>query len=196
MSKLSLKDRFNKKNVISGFLVSAALSLTVFFFSPVDIFISDQIDFIVGYKVIVFPMLLLTLASTAAMMILLMLCLLIKETVYNVVKHLFFGVLCAMYIQMMFYNGKMTALTGIGRKYTDMPVYNYINYFVFFFISCLPFTLWGLKQAAPENKLLKKISDKTVPFVALSLTVMQLIGSVSMESEKTLSAQILTTVQP
>ena len=182
MSEKSLKSRFNKKNVLSGIILSVALSLTVFFFSPIDIFLANQIDFVIGFDLVVLAMSITSLVAIALFTCFFMLCLLIKETFFYIMRNIFFGVLCAMYFQMMFYNGRMQTLTGDSSVYIYMndKVYYYTNYAIYFVIICVPFIVWSLKEIYPNVKPFSKISKQTTSFICLALIVMQLVGSVSM----------------
>jgi len=181
MKTKAIKSRFNKTNIFSSLILSAVFSFTVFFFSPIDIFIANQIEFIVGYDKIVFPILAVSLLSTALIMGILMLCVLIKETLFNVIKNIFLGSLCAMYLQMLLFNGRMKSLTGGNIDYLENEkVYLYVNYSLFWIIVCLPLIIWGVKESKPDLKPLDKLSKKTTQYVCLSILVMQLAGSVSL----------------
>ncbi|MEE3450592.1 MAG: hypothetical protein VZR27_07830 [Acutalibacteraceae bacterium] len=181
MATNTLKNKYSKKNLLSSLILSIAFSLTVFFFSPIDIYLANQIEFIVRFDKIIYPMLIISLISIVWMMCILILCLVVKETIFNIVKNLFFGLLCAMYIQMLFYNGRMTTLTGDGSFYLEKhPVYTYVNHFVFCMILTIPLILWSIKQIYPDNKVFKKIPAKATPFLCSAMIVMQLVGSVNL----------------
>ena len=71
---------FTKKNILSIIVLSLAASFTVFFFTPLDIFLGNQREFVVSFKHIAVPMLLTSLAAAAAVAVLMLLLLLIKES--------------------------------------------------------------------------------------------------------------------
>ena len=181
MDTKAIKSRFNKTIVLSSLALSAAFSFTVFFFSPVDVYISNQIEFIVGFDKIIFPMLGVSVLYTGLLMSILVLFLLINETLFNVIKNLIFGSLCAMYLQMLFFNGQMRSLTGADIQYLkNQKVYLYVNYFLFWIITFLPLIIWGIKENKPDFKPLKKLGTKASAFVCLSVILMQLVGSVGL----------------
>ena len=175
-----IKSRFNKRNVLSGVILSVVFCFTVCFFSPIDIFIGNQTDFAVGYDKIFIPMLILALAGSAVMTAVLGLCLLIHQRLFDTVKYLLFGLLCAMYIQMIFYNGRMTSITGDANLFYEVSVYALVNYVFFMAATFAPLILWGIKKRFPNIKPLKKISGKAVPFVCLVLACMQIAGTGSL----------------
>ena len=64
-----MKERFCKKNILSALGISAALALTVFLFSPADIYLSSQRDFQVGFFTMLLPMMGISLAAFAVFML-------------------------------------------------------------------------------------------------------------------------------
>lgn len=86
MSKAeSKRERFNKRNEQLIFVLSAALSFTVFFFSPIDIFTDNPTAFSVELKYAAFTMLVSSVIITVLAAAFLNLILLISKEAFNVV---------------------------------------------------------------------------------------------------------------
>ncbi len=179
-SKEAIRERFNRGNIISGSLVCLALSFTFAFFSPIDIFLASQVDFIVGYEKVIFPMLITAIVIFCGLFSLLIIFLFLKEEIFTVFKNLFLGILLAMYTQMIFFNGRMSSLTGDDYAYSEKNFYNYANLFIYIMIIFIPIFVWYAKIEYSENRFLKKITSKTVTFLSAALIAVQLIGTVSM----------------
>jgi len=168
--------RFNKKNELSIILLSISVCFTVFFFSPVDIFLGNQREFVVDFKHIAIPLLLTALAASAVLIGFLNLLLLIKEWLCQGFSRLILGFLLAIYIQSLFLNSKMTSLTGDDAKYTDNMTSVMINIFVLSVIFFLPLALYIIAKARPENKILNAGKGAVLPYLAGLIFVMQFVG--------------------
>ena len=168
--------RFNKKNELSIILLSISVCFTVFFFSPVDIFLGNQREFVVDFKHIAIPLLLTALAASAVLIGFLNLLLLIKEWLCQGFSRLILGFLLAIYIQSLFLNSKMTSLTGDDAKYTDNMTSVMINIFVLSVIFFLPLALYIIAKARPKNKILNAGKGAVLPYLAGLIFVMQFVG--------------------
>ena len=145
--------RFNKKNEISILLLSLALSFTVFFFSPVDIFLGNQREFVVNFKYVAIPMLLTALVCTAALTLLQNLLLLIAEWLYQGFARLLFGFLLAIYTQSLFLNSKMTSITGDDAHYNDDTSFVVRNIVILCVIFVAPLALFIAAKIFRKNKV-------------------------------------------
>jgi len=177
--KKRFRDRFNKKNELSILLLSLALSFTVFFFSPVDIFLGNQRDFVVTFKYIAIPMLLTALLSTLLLEILFHLFLVIADWLYQVMARLFFGFLLAIYTQSLLLNSKMASVTGDDAKYTDNMKSVTINLIILSVILLLPLTFYIIAKILPKNKFFNLGKGIVLPYVCGIIIFMQLAGTAS-----------------
>ena len=175
-----IKESFNKTNIVSGIIISMALGFTVGFFSPMDIYLGNQPEFRLEFKKVFIAMFLFSLVLSAAIAAVQAICLLINEKIFKIIKYLLFGTLCAMYFQMIFYNGRVGALTGDTEIYFQYSVYNIVNYMVFFTILITPVFLWCVKSIKPDNKIIKKIKGKIASYVSIILAAMQLAGTINL----------------
>ena len=175
-SKNKSHSRFNKKNELSIILLSISVCFTIFFFSPVDIFLGNQREFVVDFQHIAIPLLLTALAASAVLIGFLNLLLAIKEWLFEGFSRLVLGFLLAIYFQSLFLNSKMTSLTGDDAKYTDDMASVVTNIVILSIILVLPLTLYILAKAMPKNKVLNAGKGAVLPYLAGLIFVMQFIG--------------------
>ena len=176
-AKKKFMSRFSKKNEISIILLSLALSFTIFFFSPLDIFLGNQREFVVNFKYVAIPMLLTALACTAALFLIQNLLLIIKEWLYQGFARLLFGFLLAIYTQSLFLNSKMTSITGDDAHYTDDTVFVLKNIAILGAILLIPLILFIIAKLKPKNKILNAGKGNILPYVSGLIFVMQLAGT-------------------
>lgn len=169
--------RFNKKNQLSIVLLSLAVSFTIFFFSPMDIFLGNQREFVVNFKYVAIPMLIVSLACTAALVIIQELLLVIKEWLYQGFARLIFGFLLAIYTQSLFLNSKMTSITGDDAHYNDDTAFVVKNIVILTAIFILPLFLYILAKLLPGNKVLNIGKGNVLPYVSGLIFFMQLAGT-------------------
>lgn len=169
--------RFCKKNELTILLISLAFSFTLFFFAPLDVFIGNQKDFIVGFGRVFPPMLITAVAAAAALFILQNLMLLIHEVAYIILSRFAFGLLLAGYVQMLFLNGKMTSFTGDAYHYTDNKAATILNMALFVVLTFLPMFLSVAAINNPKNKVLNFSGGKIVPYMCALFFLMQLAGT-------------------
>ena len=175
--KYSLKEAFSKTNRLLILALSLALGFTVFFFSPMDIFLGNQRDFVVEFKYAAIPMLLTSLAASAAVAVVLTLSLLINTKVFDVVSRLFAGLLLAMYVQTLFFNSRMASITGDSVDYSDNTASSAANAVIYCLIILLPLVLYILANIFKKNKVLNAGKGMVLPYISGLVFVMQLVGT-------------------
>lgn len=175
--KYSLKEAFCTKNKLLILTLSIALGFTVFFFSPMDIFIGNQREFVVEFKNAALPMLGASAAASLFAAGLLVLFLLIWEPLFAVFSRLLFGLLLAMYFQSLFLNSRMASITGDDVSYTDNMTSAIVNLVVFCVIMLLPLILHILARIMKNNKVLNCGKGMIVPYISGLIFVMQLVGT-------------------
>ncbi len=169
--------RFCKKNELTIILISLAFSFTLFFFAPLDVFIGNQKDFIVGFGRVFPPMLITAAISAAALFVLQNLMLLIHEVAYIILSRFAFGLLLAGYVQMLFLNGKMTSFTGDAYHYTDNKAATIMNMALFVALTFLPVFLSVAAMNNPKNNVLNFSGGKIVPYMCALFFLMQFAGT-------------------
>lgn len=169
--------RFTKKTEIMMLLISLAFSFTLFFFAPLDVFIGNQKDFIVGFDRVFPPMLGTAVFSTAVLFAFQNLMLLLSEVAYIIVSRLFFGLLLAGYVQMLFLNGKMTSLTGDAFHYTDNKPVTFLNMIFYCILFITPIALSLFAKFHPEDKIVNLTGGKIIPYICSLFFLMQLAGT-------------------
>ncbi len=171
--------RFCKRNEIPIILLSLSLSFTIFFFSPLDIFLGNQREFVVTFGHVAVPMLLTALVSTLVLVLLLNLLLAVHEKVCTIVSRLLFGLLAAMYTQSLFLNSKMAAITGDDASYKDNDKSVILNLVLLTVIALVPLLLTLLAWLMPKNKVFNAGKGKVVPYLCGLIFAMQLAGTAS-----------------
>lgn len=167
----------DKKTVLTTVLLSIAFSFTVWFFTPVEVLIRNQKDFVVGAGYVIVPMLLTATAVTAYCILMLHLLRRIGKKLYTVVSRLLLGVLLAFYVQEMFCNGRMTALTGESLIARTVPLwYSTVNAVLMCFIIVTPLFLTICAEKHPDKKLFQLGKGYLIPYLSVILLVMQACG--------------------
>lgn len=161
-------------------LLSAVFGLTLFFFSPVDVFLANQSDLIVNTARIAVPM-----GITAAAVTLLtfaVLCILkrLSSKVYAAVSCIILGAVGAAYFQMTFFNGHMVVLDGRETDYSRFDLYNTADFVLYFVILVLPVILWASREQYKESKILKVLDSAKAAYLCAIVIFMQTAGTVSL----------------
>lgn len=175
--KYSLKEAFCTKNKLIILALSIALGFTVFFFSPMDIFLGNQREFIVEFKYAALSMLGASAVASLFVAGLCVLFLLICEPLFAGFSRLLFGFLLAIYSQSLFFNSRMASITGDDVSYTDNMTSSIINVVIFCVIMILPLILHILARFLKNNKVLNFGKGMIVPYVSGLIFVMQLVGT-------------------
>lgn len=170
------KCRLNKKNALFTILLSISFSFTFLFFPAIDIFLGNQREFIVEFNRVAIPMLAFALGIAVGMIVLLNLFLLISEWLYRIVSRLLFGLLLAGYLQALFFNGKMSSLTGDNTNTADSATVT-INLIIFGLITVIPLIFSVCAYYNPKSKLLNAGSGMILPYICGLVFVMQLVGT-------------------
>ena len=166
--------RFTCRNEAAAFAVSLLFSLTVFFFSPAELYCRNPLDYLLGDREILLPMLLLSIAVTAGLMLFLNLVLLLHEKLFHVLLCILFGFTLAGYVQMTFYNQRIHTLDGSFSSVYPADLYGYVNFFVFFILLVLPPLVYaGVLSAKKQPKI------QALSLLCLVLFAMQSAGFLS-----------------
>lgn len=177
---------YSKKNLLTCIILSIALNFTVFFFSPAEIFLGNQEDFIVGAEIVILPMLAVAVVWSALMAVALMLTMKSKK-VYTVATCLLFGVLLAFYLQMLLFNGDVQQIAGVDGASTVSSFECILNFVLMYVVVTLPLRLTydrEVRGEGGESKLPDAIKGKVVPYVSAVIFVMQLFGVISVYTSK------------
>jgi hypothetical protein len=114
----------------------------------------------------------LIIALAALLWILLMK--LLKNRTIDFVPLLICGVLIALYMQVLFFNGEMALITGDTANYSALTSWHVINFLLFTAIIFLPLCLWNIFGKTKGIKY-----EKAMIFIALLISGMQISGMVS-----------------
>lgn len=170
------KKRFTLANELLTILLSVAFCFTVFFFSPVDIFVGNQHDFTIDAVYIFVPLLITASVASLVLIAVLNIILALHMKTFRVTTSIIFGVLLAFYCQMLFYNGKMVSMTGDVSPYSKATPYNIINIVVIEIIAFLPFIGYTVMKNFKKNKIVKKLKGNVVTYLSAVTIIMQVVG--------------------
>ena len=175
---MSIKKRYNFKNIVTFAAVSLFAGFTVCFFSPAEIYTGDPSEFIISVSEALLPMLITAAAVSSALFLILMLLLLIGKTAADVAVRLIFGATLAGYVQMLFLNGRLAKITGDAINFPMTDPFVLADFLIFYAVMLLPLILYAIKKSKPNGKLASISGDKIVSGVCAALIAMQTIGFV------------------
>ena len=180
---MSIKKRFCLKNILSALVLTFAVGFTVFFFSPSDIFLGNQKEFLIGAQYIMLPMAGVSLAVSTGIFLFLIICLLIHKNIFDIFECLLFGFLCACYFQMLFFNGRMVSITGDITGYSEQNFYNYANFMLFFLLTVIPSILYAYKKTNKDRQF-KILNRRFFTYVTGMIILIQSIGTATLFIQK------------
>ncbi len=171
--------RFDKKFFVRSLLLSLSVCLTYLFFTPGEIYLRNQKDFIVSARHILLPMLLSALAVTAAAMLLLYLAEFIHPEVHDICADLALGVLLASYVQELLLNRDLAALTGKDVLDDLSKKVLVADLVIFIVIALLPLLGHFIKKILPKWRLFQGDNGVVVLFLSAAVIIMQAAGFTS-----------------
>ena len=187
---------------LASLTVSLLTGLTVFFFSPAEIYLHNPLEFQLNAAHALLPMLLTAAAVTAVLFLLLRLIECFSAKAAAAVRCLLFGATLAGYIQMMFCNGNLGQIDGV-MQIGDVPDSTvYLNWFLFLALLLLPLILFAATEKKPDSGAGRIIRNKkTLPTLCILLLLMQTGGFASLlpalsEAAKLESRQIYLSYAP
>ena len=174
-----LKDLIQMKKLFP-FILGAAFGLTIFFFSPADIFLANQQDFVINTARMLIPLGLTAAAAAAVISAVLILLRRFSRRAYAVLSCLILGFLGASYFQMMFFNGRMNILDGSENNYSSFDLYNTADFVLWFLIFILPTILWAAREQYKKNKFLSMLDSAKAAYLCGAVIFMQAAGTSSL----------------
>lgn len=153
--------RFTLRNEAAACTVSVIFSLTIFFFASSELYCRNPLDYLLGDREILLPMLLFSAAAAAGLLLLLNLMLLLNEKLFHVLLCILFGMTLSGYVQMTFYNQRMHTLDGSFSPSYPSDLYGYINFGVWFLLPMLPLLVYAgavSKNKQPKIQILSLLS--------------------------------------
>ena len=130
-----------------------AFVLTLFFLSPLDYYLNNSSEFIIGIGDIILPLLLICPALIAIAVFIPPL--VIKGDNLNAIALLLCGLTAALYFQVLFLNGEMILLDGGISNYTEWNAAHIINMLVWMAITFLPLYAWNCQRGGKATKSVK-----------------------------------------
>ena len=170
----------DKWRVVTILSLSFVISFMVCLFAPLDLYLHNPIAFIVSWKFLLPPLLLIfLLCFTAISIFLFVICLVFKGLVSDIVLLLAWGGIIAAYVQVLFLNGHMQS---ISSSIIDYSGYNFPNLIIWVFITLAPLSIWLFLR---YKKIVFKY-EKAFVLSVLIITGMQATGLISEFSSRDL----------
>ena len=154
-----------KKRLLFIIIMSLSFSFTILFFTPIDVVINNQTDFVVNLADIVKPTLLATAAVFAALVLVSVILLFISEKLYKGFTMLVLGALLASYVHMLFFGNQLNEISGGALENVDRStvVFDAAIYLVMLLLPlvlCIYFSISANKAPAEGSKEGGESSDE------------------------------------
>lgn len=160
--------------ILAAILLSVVFGLTVFLFAPGEMYLANPVEYQLGPRFILLPMLILAVDVMLVLYIVFLVCMLIHPKVFQVVKHLFFGLTLACWVQMTFLNGRMAQFTGDEMVYKSDDPFFIADLIIFCAVTVLPLLVWIILEIVWRKREKKPDLHKLVPGVCAAVGAMQL----------------------
>ena len=161
----------DKKQLLPGIVVAAAISFLVFLYAPVDLYCSNISEFWFDFGILIRASLGLFLISTVVLLLIYIVLWLIHPVLYRIgLAGGFLGLICT-YIQGNFLIRNLPPLDGTTIRWEEYT-----------FLRTEDFILWGIGFVVVVLMyifLKKDLLSKTVMYLSGGLTLMLLITAVS-----------------
>ena len=170
------KPKENTGGIGAAVLVSLLFGLTVFFFAPGEMYLANPVEYQLGPRYILLPMLVAAADAALVVYVFLLFCSVVHRTLFQIFKNLFFGVTAACWVQMTFLNGRMAQFTGDKTEYRADDPFFVADLVIFIVVSALPLCIYIIKRIACRKKDHIPDTHKIVPALCALMAVMQLAG--------------------
>ena len=174
---------FRKGEEILIVVLSAALGLTVCFFSSYELAITNQGDIPINVVSIVKAMFIVSIIVIAILFIFLNLLLFVNRTIYRLMRSFMFGLLVSGYIQMLVYNGKMPAFNANAGKFDSTSLYSMINLVIMLGNVFSPVFITALNIDCEKKQKSLRIKAVVITYVCLAIVLMQLAGTIQVYAQ-------------
>ena len=164
-----------KKKRFAYLATCLAFILTLFFFSPLDYYLNNSHEFLIGIGDVVFPLLLICPILLAIVVFLPPL--ILRRDTINGGSLLLIGLTAAFYFQVLFLNGEMIRLDGSSANYSEWNIKHILNLAIWMEITFLPLYAWNRGR---QGKIFKNIKWETGIICASAIILgMQVAGIIA-----------------
>jgi len=130
--------------------------LTLFLLSPVDYYLNNSYEFLIGIGDVVLPLLLVCLVLSVITVIFPPF--ILRGEKLNAGSLLLIGLTVAFYFQVLFLNGEMIRLDGSTANYSEWNAKHILNLAIWMALTFLPLYAWNRGR---QGKIFKKIQWET-----------------------------------
>ena len=167
---------FVERNISLAYLASSlTFILTLFFLSPLDYYLNNSTEFIIGIGVIILPLILICMVLF--LIVVLFPLLIIKGDKLNAISLLLCGLTAALYFQALFLNGEMILLDGGISNYSEWNTAHISNLLIWMAITFLPLYTWNCRRNSKTPKNIKW--EKAVICASVVILGMQSAGVIA-----------------
>lgn len=175
-SEIPDKEGMKDHPVISSLILSITSVFTILFFSPMEIFLGNQNEFVVGLTSIALPLFLASLAAAAIMELIFLFLLKLNRKVFEVFSRLVMGLLLALYIQGLLLNGKMGDLADRMPAFKVSDTEKRINFLLDYFIAFTPLVIYAAGTKKKKNRFFQLERCRGILCASSAIFIMQLTG--------------------
>ena len=162
----------------AALLTSIFVGLTLLLFAPGEMYVANPVEYQLGPRYILLPMLIAACFLIIGLYIIQLIALMIHPKLFQIIKHLLFGITTACWVQMTFLNGRMAQFTGDKAVYSNSDKFFLADVAIFFVISFLPLLIWIITEIGARKKEKKPDSHKLVSALSGLILIMQAAGFV------------------
>ncbi len=170
-----MKQKLCRNNLFCAFIVSLSFSVTLILFPASDTVLRNSIEFPVSPGNIIIPIFILSLAISAVVFLFLLICLLINQKLFNSMVCIFFGIILAAYIQLLFFNKEMVLVNEDAQIYIERNLHNYSNFIIYYIILFLPLILYFAKKSY-KAAFYKYFTRTNLSIASAIIIAMQTVG--------------------
>ena len=167
---------FVERKIRIAYLASClTFILMLFFLSPLDYYLNNSSEFIIGIGDIVLPLLLICPASFVIAVFVPPL--IIRGDKLNAISLLLCGLTAALYFQVLFLNSEMILLDGEISNYSEWNAAHILNILIWMVITFLPLYAWNCQRS---GKIFKNVKwEKVIICISIIILGMQIAGVVA-----------------
>ena len=170
---------FAERKIKFAYLASCiTFILMLFLLSPIDYYLNNSHEFLIGIGDISFPLLLICPVLFAVAV--LFPPLILRNDKINAGSLLLIGLTAAFYFQVLFLNGEMARLDGGTVKYSEWNVKHILNLVIWMAITFLPLYVWSRARNSRKFKNIKW--EKGIICAAAIILGMQAAGIIAAAS--------------
>ncbi|MBR5712410.1 MAG: sulfatase-like hydrolase/transferase [Lachnospiraceae bacterium] len=167
--------------------LSVSLGLTIFFFSPYELLRCNQPEFLLYPQDIIPALAISAVVGVLAFILVLNILMLINTSLFRLVRSLLFGFLVGCYVQLLFYNGRMTLLNEEADTFISVDEtspYSIVNFIIMLVLYFAPVVITAIQiDNEKKGKKLLPLNPMVIAAVSGAILLMQTAGAVQVSMQ-------------